>query len=91
MLNKEEKAQVMLSICNVNVDNVLSHMKEAVSNGTSQKKVLKCFGHAYKALSRWYLNCCVLLLHCTNVKGKDKYTKFQLEWHQCCSVFLLPP
>ena len=35
MINKEEKAQVMLSICNVNVDNVLSHMKEAVSNGTS--------------------------------------------------------
>ena len=24
-------------------------------------------------------------------KGKDKYMKFQLEWHQCCSVFLLPP
>ena len=24
-------------------------------------------------------------------KGKDKYIKFQLEWHQCCSVFLLPP
>ena len=24
-------------------------------------------------------------------KGKDKYMRFQLEWHQCCSVFLLPP
>ena len=24
-------------------------------------------------------------------KGKDKYMKFQLEWYQCCSVFLLPP
>ena len=32
--NKEEKAQVMLSICDVNVDDVLSHVKEAVSNET---------------------------------------------------------
>ena len=24
-------------------------------------------------------------------KGKDKYMKFQLEWQQGCSVFLLPP
>ncbi len=23
--------------------------------------------------------------------GKDKYIQFQLEWHQCCSVCLLPP
>ena len=24
-------------------------------------------------------------------KGKEKYMKFQLEWHQYCSIFLLPP
>lgn len=23
-------------------------------------------------------------------KGKDKYMKFQLEWHRCCSIFILP-
>ena len=32
MLNKEEKVQVMLSICDVGVDDVLSYVRETVSN-----------------------------------------------------------
>ena len=31
------------------------------------------------------------LLYKSCDKGRDKYTKFQLEWHQNCSVFLMPP
>ena len=38
MLNKEEKAEVMLSICDVNVDDVLSHVKEAVTSETHHTK-----------------------------------------------------
>ena len=32
ILNKEEKARVMLSICDVDLDDVLSYVKEAVSS-----------------------------------------------------------
>jgi hypothetical protein len=32
MLNKEEKAEVMLSICDVNLDDVLSYVKDTLSN-----------------------------------------------------------
>ena len=55
MLNKDTKARVMLSICNVNVDDDFSHVKEqSVMRDTSHKTVLKkSFGHVYKALSRW--------------------------------------
>ena len=42
MLNKDKKARVMLSICNVNIDDVFSHVKEqSVVRDTSHKTVLK--------------------------------------------------
>ena len=100
MLNKEEKAQVMLSICDVNVDDVLSHVKETVSNErhiiensarndfwtglqSSGKQIVT---ELLRTLSSLFAS-----LYKSCDKGKDKYMKFQLEWHQCCSVFLLPP
>lgn len=99
MLNKEEKAQVMLSICDVNLDDVLSHVKEAVSNEThiaensAQNDFWTCLQSSGKQLVTELLRTLSSLftsLYKSCDKGKDKYKKFQLEWHQCCGVFLLP-
>ena len=99
MLNKEEKAQVMLSICDVNVDEVLSYVKETVSNekhitenstrrdfwgrlkSSDMEMMTELLRTLVSTFSSLYKSC---------DKGKDKYMKFQIEWHQCCSVFLLP-
>ena len=54
MLNKEEKAQVMLSICDVDVDDVLSHVKEAVGGELHITALVMTSGQAYRAQESSY-------------------------------------
>ena len=99
MLNKGEKAQVMLSICGVNLDDVLSHVKEAVSNeihiteNSAWNDFWTCLQSSGKQLVTELLRTLSSLfasLYKSCDKGRDKYLQIQLEWHQCCGVFLLP-
>ena len=98
-LNKEEKVQVMLSICDVGVDDVLSYVRETVSNekhiieSSAKKEFWTCLQSSeHRVIELLHtLASLVALLYKACDKGKDKYMKFQLEWYQCCSVFLLPP
>ena len=99
LLNKEEKAQVMLSICNVDIRDLLSYVKDTVSGekhlvvSVARQEFWKCLQISETLVSELLRTLASLfgLLYKNCDKGKDKYMKFQLEWHQCCSVFLLPP
>ncbi len=94
MLNKDEKAQVMLSICDVNSDDVLSPVNVTVSNerhiseNSARRDFWACLQSSGKQMMSELLHTLANLFASSD---KDKYMKFQLEWHQCCSVFLLPP
>ena len=99
MLNKEEKAQVMLSICDVDLDDILSYVKEEVSSekhiaeDSDQQEFWVCLQNSQQIVTELLRTLASLFasLYKFCDKGKDKYMRFQLEWHQCCSVFLLPP
>ena len=136
VLNKEEKRKILLSLCDVENDEVMSFVtakvseeKHIISECTERKTfweslqsssqlvdLLSFFGEAfvslYKSLSlplyggdglagqsnwapssRRYLQIHHVSFFCTLAcdKGKEKFMRFQLEWHKMCSVFLLAP
>ena len=97
-LNKEEKARVLLSIHDVTVENVVLHVDKTLTNARhildnkARQDLWKSL-HSSKQIITELLKSLVNLFaalykHCD--KGKDKYLRFQLEWHRCCSFFLLP-
>ncbi|XP_064398964.1 uncharacterized protein LOC135345473 [Halichondria panicea] len=89
----------MLSICNVDIRDLLSYVKDTVSGekhlvvSVARQEFWKCLQTSETLVSELLRTLASLfgLLYKNCDKGKDKYMKFQLEWHQCCSVFLLPP
>jgi hypothetical protein len=103
MRNKETVAlgaSVALQFLDVNLDDVLSYVKDTLSNErhisknsarrdfwagllSSGAQMMAELLHTLAGLFASLYKSCDL--------GKDKYMKFQLQWHQCCSVFLLPP
>ena len=79
MLNKKEKDQVMLSICDVNVDDVLSHVKEAVKNerhitenGARREFWARLHCAGKQMVSEFGVHWQVCLLHCTNPVTRAK-------------------
>ena len=99
MLSKDEKARVMLSIRDVDIDSLLKHVREIVSTErhildnsvrrnfwTDLQKSEEMTSELLKSLVSLFAS---LYKGCD--KGKEKYLRFQLEWHRCCSVFLLTP
>ena len=96
MLNKEEKSRVMLFICDVNLDDVLSYVKEAerhITENSARTEFWTCLQSSQQMVTELLRTLASLFatLYKSCDKGKDKYMTFQLEWHQRCSVFLLPP
>ena len=96
-LNKKEKEKILLCLCDIDSNEVTTFVKAKVSN---EKHISEC--HERKMF--WEsLQSCVLFLdllcflseafvgiYKSCDKGKEKFMKFQLEWHRMCSVFLLP-
>lgn len=100
MLNKDEKAKIMLSICDLNMEDVLAFVSESLGkeNHITENSAKKDFWASLQSSGKQVvlnllqtLTSLFATLYKSCDKGKDKYMKFQLEWHQNCSVFLLPP
>lgn len=99
VLNKKEKEKVMLHLCDVDVNGLLSHIKDTIETEKhiqeSKEKLefWKYLEHSKALLTELtiYLADAFANLYKSCDKGKDKYMNFQLEWHRLCSVFLLPP
>ncbi len=93
MLNKEQKRMILFRLCDAE-SNELSSFVEAKVNSEKhiscpEEKIfwesipffmdlLNFFGEAFVQI---YKSC---------DQGKEKFMKFQLEWHKMCSIFLLP-
>ena len=76
-LNKKEKAKLLEELRHISgVQQLLSSLLD--SNGKEMAAI--CDGLADNFVCV-YLNC---------DKGKEKYARFQVPWHQSCSKFLLP-
>ncbi len=97
VLNKEQKRLIIVCLCDAESKEVSSFVEAKVN---SEKHILSCpeenmfwesiqscpffmdllnfFGEAFVQI---YKSC---------DQGKEKFMKFQLEWHKMCSIFLLP-
>ena len=98
-LHKKEKTKLVYKLRGISVVQLLdvvvqklsedNHMQfyperaqvmSSLLDSSYEKMIATCAGLADK-FACTYLNC---------ERGKEKYAQFQVQWHQCCSKFLLP-
>ena len=87
MLNKKERSQIVTSIKKCPIleevtENFLKSESPIFKELVSQKEILTSLIEFHR---QTFIN-----LYEGNGTGKDKYISFQLQWHEHCSILLLP-
>ena len=97
-LVKSEKTRIVLSLRDLSVDDILSHVVSEVSSLCHIKSnpdkakfwdQFKASGELVVHAFAHHLRDTFAKLYETCGTGKDKFLQFQLQWHHECSVFLL--
>lgn len=95
MLNKTEKAKVLLAIMDFDIQDALEYVKKTVEgeNHIQMEEEKTKFWDNVKScqfLSEviQVLGTMFSTIYKSCGQGKNKYMAFQLEWHRCCSLLL---
>ena len=100
LLKKDERRALLESVNSISIEDLAEKVMTALEmdhgsylvQNKAQKEILKVLtGNTalfYAVLE--HLRATFVLLYETHSKGKEKYLRFQLAWHNNCSIFLLP-
>ena len=92
-VNKEEKDKIIKTIYSLELSVVSETIQFQLQKEKSAPKTivdsLVADTNLFQALVEYHIQT-FGKLYKQNSKGKEKYLKFQIDWHTQCSVFLLP-
>lgn len=96
MLKKDQKIEIMKSIRSFSLHKIAreiqSKLNEQFPSERMLREVLDCLMQQDQLLLSLakYHHITFVNLYVKCGSGKDKYIRFQLDWHKHCSIFLLP-